>query len=141
MENPIILSVNCPECGVSLIDEKNTVKGKPAIRLDAEISGRRGVIYLSAEYDSFDKKGSVPLPDGAVAKMYCPHCYKRLMSDLPCEECRAKMVHFSIEGGGDIHICSRVGCREHYVDFTNSGNPLQKLFGDEGHKKKNPLQN
>lgn len=141
MENPIILSVNCPECGVSLIDEKNTVKGKPAIRLDAEISGRRGVIYLCAEYDCFDKKSSVPLPEGAVAKMYCPHCYKRLMSNLSCNDCRARMVHFSIEGGGDIHICPRVGCKEHYVDFTNTGNPLQRLFDKTGHRKGNPLQN
>ena len=141
MENPIVLTVNCPSCGESLIDSKNTVNGRPAIRVDIELSGRRGTIYLCSEYDCFDKKSSVPLPDGAVAKMYCPHCYKRLMSNTSCKVCSAKMVNFSIEGGGDIHICSRVGCEEHYVDFTNSGNPLQRMFDKTGHKKGNPSEN
>lgn len=126
------LSVKCPVCGVSLMDEKHQVDNEPSISLHIEMGGKKGTIKLSSIYGSYNYSCDIDLPMDEVAHFYCPHCEKEIISNTECLACGANMVPFYLDMGGKVAICSRVGCKNHTVEFENLSDALKKLYQKYG---------
>ncbi|MBN3035512.1 MAG: hypothetical protein JW861_07990 [Bacteroidales bacterium] len=128
----VSLSLKCPHCGESFMDKNKPVDNQPSICLDIEMEGKRGVIHLSSIYGSYNYTCNIPLVKGKVAGFFCPHCGKELNAKSECLTCGALMVDFYLDMGGKVSICSRVGCKNHYVEFEDLSQALRKLYQEYG---------
>ena len=126
------LRVKCPLCGKMLMDEEQLVDNEASIRMLIEMGGQRGTIHLSSVYGSYNYLSDIELPVGKVAGFYCPHCQQQILSNVECLTCGAPMVHFHLETGGRVAICSRVGCKNHAVEFTDLGDALRRMYQEYG---------
>ena len=124
----ISLRVNCPHCGVSLMDPNTLVDNIPGIKLDIAFDDNKGTIHLSSIYGSYNYTSNLKIPPGQVVAFSCPSCKETLESDLECAECNAKMVPLAIEEGGLVKICSRAGCKKHSVEFENLQHALEYFY-------------
>lgn len=124
----INLKVKCPLCDHTLMDDNNYVDGKPGIRVGIETPREKGTIILSAIYESYNFRCDVDLHDGEIVKFFCPHCEKVLNSDVECEHCGAPMIPMELEIGGKVSICSRKGCKGHFLGFEDITTALKKLY-------------
>ena len=111
----ISLKLKCPVCGESLMNKDYLVDNEPSISLKVEISNKKGTIRLSSIYGSYNHIVDIDLPSGNIAKFYCPHCNTHITSDSECLTCGAPMVPFYLDMGGKVSICSRSGCKNHFV--------------------------
>jgi len=130
MGTSFILSVKCPHCGKSFMDDTNQVNGHPGIRLNIETDSERGVLWLCPIYNCFAHKSSIVLKDDEMLKFFCPHCNKSLLQGMLCESCHAPLVAMNINIGGKVDICSRNGCKNHFVVFEDLNDALS-LFYDK----------
>ena len=128
MENNIVLSVKCPHCGTSLMDETTKVNGHPGIKLNIVTDHDRGVLWLCPIYGCFAHKSKIKFDEGEIVKMYCPHCNKQLGDDVDCKLCGAPLVSMNINVGGKVDICSRSGCTNHYVVFEDLNDALSLFY-------------
>lgn len=133
MEKLITLHVNCPRCEASLMDNKVKVNSKPGIKLEIRLAGKKGTLHLSQVYGSYEKKSSILLTEGAIAELYCPECHERLITNIPCKECNAKMVSLVVMSGGGVRICPRVGCKEYLLMLDDLESTSSDLFENLGH--------
>lgn len=133
MENLISLRTKCPYCKKSLMDPYDQINGKPSIKVDIEVNGKKGRFRLCSYYGCFDHKSSIELPENEQIKFFCPHCNKELISPNKCEECGSPMIPFALEKGGKVHICSKVGCNKHFISFQNVSDALRKLYNEFGY--------
>lgn len=132
----ISLNVKCPLCGESLMDKDHPVDKKPGIRLLMEADGIEGEIILSSIYGSYNHVSSLNVSAGHLSKFSCPHCRKQIISNDKCKSCGAKMIPFNLEMGGKVVICSRHGCKNHFVEFEDLSSALQRLYDEYGNGKK-----
>lgn len=132
------LKVNCPDCGTSLMDDKQLIDHEPSIHLNIEVNGNNGSINLSSIYGSYNYKSDIELVKGEVAKFFCPHCSANIVSEVPCYSCQAPMVPFYLDMGGKVSICSRSGCKDHKVEFDDLSIALSKLYQEYGFGKELP---
>jgi predicted RNA-binding Zn-ribbon protein involved in translation (DUF1610 family) len=130
MEKQVVLSVKCPHCGKSFMDESHQVNGQSGIKLNIETDHDRGIIWLCAIYGCFTHKTDIELKEEELVNFFCPHCKKSLLRDISCKECNAPVVGMNIVNGGKVNICSRKGCSNHYVIFEDLNDAL-KLFYDK----------
>lgn len=128
----ISLNVKCPVCGESLMVKDHKIDKKPGILLLTEIDGIEGELVLSSIYGSYNHYSNLTLPLGHIAKFSCPHCKKQIISDDECQSCGAKMIPFNLEMGGKVVICSRNGCKNHYVEFEDLSVALKRLYDEYG---------
>ncbi len=124
----IILHVKCPLCETSFMDSTRLVDGQPGIKLLVETPNQKGTILLSAVYESYNYKCDVEIVDGDIVKFFCPHCLQRIIDDMTCEECEAPMVPFLLDFGGKVMICSRAGCKAHFLEFEDFREALYKIL-------------
>jgi len=132
------LKVKCPDCGKSLMDHNQLIDNESSIKLDIEVSGKKGNINLSSIYGSYNYKSDVEMTPDEVVKFYCPHCTVQIVSDLNCLTCKAPMVPFHLDMGGKVSICSRNGCKDHKVEFDDLSIALSKLYQEYGFGKEKP---
>jgi NADH:ubiquinone oxidoreductase subunit E len=111
------VEVSCPRCSHSLMDKSHYIDGYPSIRATVSFDLRHGWVRLSCLYGSFAVDQEYPIPPGAVANFFCPHCHAELNGVSPCIHCGAPMVPMLIRGGGILQICSRRGCKGHMLDL------------------------
>lgn len=130
------LRVKCPICGKMLMDEEQTVDNEASIRLNIEMQARKGTIHLSSVYGSYNYQCDLDLSAGKVAIFYCPNCNNQITSSVECLMCGAPMVPIPLEMGGKVAICSRVGCKNHTVEFTDLGDALRRLYQEYGFRDK-----
>lgn len=130
MEKHIVLSVKCPHCGVSLMDESHKVNGHPGIKLNIETQNDRGILWLCPIYNCFTHDCNIQLKEKELVKFFCPHCNKSLLREMPCKICEAPMVGLNINVGGKVNVCSRKGCNNHYVVFEDLNDAIG-LFHDK----------
>jgi ssDNA-binding Zn-finger/Zn-ribbon topoisomerase 1 len=97
----------------------------------------KGTIYLSSIYGSYNYICDVDLPAGHVAEFFCPHCNEQVTSNIECLSCGASMVPFYLEMGGKVAICSRAGCKNHAVEFTDLSDALKRLYQEYGFRGRN----
>ena len=129
-KNLISLKVKCPHCHKSLMDYTHFLHDKPSIKLHIEIKDHHGVINLASCYGCYDKVCNIELVDNEIARLSCPFCKKELPSPTKCEDCGAPLVGFVLEKGGIVHICSRVGCKKHYVTFEDIYDTLTQFYNE-----------
>ncbi len=119
MNNYYKLTLKCPKCGEELGDSAKLIDKVPAAKLSIRSGNEEGTIWLSALYGSFAKESTLPVRDGETSVFSCPHCHADLTSKESCNLCQAPMVNFHLLEGGKVHICSRVGCTKHSIEFED----------------------
>jgi Zn finger protein HypA/HybF involved in hydrogenase expression len=128
----ISLKLKCPLCGKSLMDDEHLVDNEPSILLNIEIAGNKGSIRLSSIYGSYNYLTDIEMPKDEVAKFSCPHCKAHITSDSECLSCGANMVPFYLDMGGKVTICSRNGCKNHFVEFEDLAVALRRMYQEYG---------
>ncbi len=128
MYNFVFLSVKCPVCGVSFMDEEHPVDNSPGIKLNIKSGDNRGTIYLSSIYGSYNYICDITLLNNEIVEFYCPHCNTKLISEKRCRVCKANMIPLYLDIGGTVEICSRVGCKNHLVEFDDLSLALRKFY-------------
>lgn len=114
------IETSCPSCGCSLMDEGTLIDGRASIRLAFALPESRGSVALSCLYGTNGLKMEPQVPANAVVDMSCPHCSAALNGSWKCSVCEAPMVTMDIRGGGQLHICSRHGCRNRLLDLSET---------------------
>ena len=128
----ISINVKCPHCNKLLMDSERLVDHKPGIRLTIENAKKKGTIVLSSIYGSYNYLCDIELTVGETVKLFCPHCKKEISDQTKCNLCNAPMVSFLMDIGGIVNICSRIGCKNHFVEIVDLSSALKKL--DKEHK-------
>jgi len=134
LPNLVSLRVKCPVCGHSLMDEKRPVDNCPSIKLNVKVGEKTGVIHLSSVWESFNYICNIETPKKEILQLSCPHCNASLKGRADCEVCDAPMLPLDLELGGDVCICSRMGCKSHFVKFVDFSFALKRLYIDAGHQ-------
>ena len=129
-KNLISLKVKCPLCEKSLMDYTQYLNAKPSIKLHIEMADQQGVINLCSTYGCYDKVSTVDLVEKEIAKLYCPHCKEDLATTVLCSICKAPIVDFNLDKGGKVHVCSRIGCKKHYVSFEDIYDTLTSFYSE-----------
>jgi len=132
MSKQISLHVKCMSCGNSLMDYKNLMNNLPSIHSKIKVNGRDGNIHLCSTYGCYDHESDIDIANEDIVEFYCPHCGDSLNSNIPCKICDAPMVKFLIDMGGVVSICSRRGCKNHYVMFEDLQSALRKFHREYG---------
>lgn len=127
-KNLISLKVRCPVCNKSLMDYTQYLNAKPSIKLHVAHAGDEGVINLCSTYGCYDKLCSIELKENEIAVLSCPFCKSNLASEAKCDICQAPIVDFKLDKGGKVHVCSRVGCKKHYVSFEDIYDTLTNFY-------------
>lgn len=130
MNELISLKVNCPVCGKPLMDNETLVDNCPSIRFIIKVGEEKGAMNLSSVWESHNFLSDIETPEGAILKVYCPHCSSEISENAECDNCNAPMIPFDLDIGGKINICSRVGCKNHFVKFVDFTFALKKLFNE-----------
>ncbi len=130
------LKLNCPVCGKSVMDAEHLVDNEQSIKLNVEINDQKGKIWLSSIYGSYNYTSDIDLPAGETVDLYCPHCSKHISSDADCLVCGAEMVAFVLDIGGKVSVCSRIGCKNHFVEFDDLSVALKKLYQEYAYSGK-----
>ena len=138
----IHVKLQCHRCQKSLMDDEMQIDGHPSVKVLIEHEGKRGPLYLSSRYGSYNLHTEMDIKDGEVVRFVCPHCDAALTSSRKCYECKAPMVTFESELGGYLRICSRKGCGKHTIEFENLETELRAFYnkystffkGDIGHE-------
>jgi ssDNA-binding Zn-finger/Zn-ribbon topoisomerase 1 len=131
------LRVKCPICNELLMDEEHLVDNEASIKLNIEMGDKTGTIFLSSIYGSYNYICDIDLPSGGVASFICTHCHAQITSQVECLTCGASMVPFYLEMGGKVAICSRAGCKNHAVEFTDLSDALKRLYQEYGFRGRN----
>lgn len=126
----ISLKVKCPQCHQSLMDYTHFLNSKPSIKLLIDCAGKHGVIHLCSTYGCYDKESNIELVNNEIVKLFCTHCKKELPSSGHCNDCDAPIVHFDLEKGGKVHVCSRIGCKKHAVSFEDIYETLTNFYNE-----------
>jgi len=124
----IQLNVKCPHCKHSLLDKTHKIDEHPSVHFLFERKGKKGELYLSSLYGSYNSSIPSFVSEGDTLTLFCPSCKASLMSTRNCEKCNAQMVLMNIEDGGSIQICSRKGCKRHLLEFEDLGAELRAFY-------------
>ncbi len=124
----IQVNVKCPHCGKSLMDDDLKIDDHPSVKLNIQWSGKRGRLCLSSLYGSYKVDSELSVPEGEVAKFFCPHCNANLAGSRSCEQCSAPMVPLRFTEGGTVQICSRRGCKKHLIEFEELETALRAFY-------------
>lgn len=135
MTKIISLSVRCPICDKSLMDSNHLLNNHPGIRLRVETTSKhKGTIWLSSIYGDYNYSCEFLIPDSEVVTLTCPHCGENLKrKNLTCELCGAPIVSFNVDVGGKVNICSRNGCKNHFVVFDDLDTVIRKFYDEYGY--------
>ncbi len=127
MASQVALKVKCPVCRKSLMDKVHKIDGHSAIGLRMDVKGKKGWLRLSPVYGSYKVESEFPNAKDSLVKISCPHCQAALKSSSECEVCGAPMVSLMLEEGGKMFICSRRGCKKHFLEFEDINGALAKF--------------
>jgi len=110
------------------MDYTHYLNSKPSIKLHIEVKGKSGAINLCSSYGCYEKVSNVELVENEIARLSCPSCKKELPSPTKCEACGAPLVSLVLEKGGKVHVCSRIGCKKHFVSFEDIYDTLTQFY-------------
>ncbi len=112
------ISVSCPHCNRSFMDETFAIDGYPSVKVNISYNHEEGWLRLSCLYGSHNISMELDIPGNTVVKFNCPHCGVEIPCTSDCSMCRAPMVPMLVHGGGVVKICSRRGCKNHMLDVV-----------------------
>ncbi len=135
MPKKVSLNVKCPHCHKSVMDEHHLINNKQSIKCTIKLhNGTKGNIWLSSIYGDYNYSCDIEMPEGEIASFFCPLCGNDLKrKNLECEVCGAPIVSFNCSIGGKVSICSRSGCKNHYVVFDNVDTAIRKFYSEYGY--------
>ncbi len=125
----IPLNVKCTHCGNSLMDAEHRLDNEPSIALRMRLDEKEGWVHISSVYGSFLVTSEYPIPHNAVVEFLCPACHTLMESTVTCEVCLAPMISLLLEEGSRLFICSRRGCRKHFLEFEDAEVALSRFYG------------
>jgi len=130
MTHKIALVVKCPHCDHSLMDSNYLINNKDSIFLKIALQGgKAGNIRLSSVYGDYHYSCDLQIPEDTIVDFICPHCNVNLKREkIACSSCGAPIVTFNISAGGKVNICSRNGCKKHYVLFDDIDTELRRFY-------------
>lgn len=136
MTKVITLNVNCPYCNKSMMDEGHMINNKPSIKAEIVTSiKQKGYIWLSSIYGDYNYTSEFAIPDGDVVEFFCPYCHENLKrKKIECDVCGAPIVSMNVDVGGRVSICSRHGCKNHYVVLEDLDTIIRKFYNDYGYR-------
>jgi len=138
MASQVALKVKCPSCRKSLMDKGHKIDGQSAIGLRVDVKGKKGWLRLSPVYGSYKVQSEFPIAKDALVRISCPHCQTALKGSTECEICGASMVPMMLEEGGKMFICSRRGCKKHFLEFEDINGALAKFHDTYSYPGKLP---
>jgi ssDNA-binding Zn-finger/Zn-ribbon topoisomerase 1 len=110
------------------MDKEQLVDNEPGIKLEITVGDKKGHIWLSSIYESYNYFSDVEITQNEIAHFNCPSCHKEIISEDKCQSCYAPLVPFLLEDGGKVAICSRAGCKKHSVAFEDLGTALSYFY-------------
>jgi uncharacterized protein (UPF0212 family) len=113
------------------MDKEHPVDNEPGIKLDISIGNKKGHIWLSSIYESYNYTADIDIPPNEIAVFHCPSCHEELTSMDACVSCHAPLVPFHLEEGGKVTICSRAGCKKHSVAFEDLSTALGHFYDEQ----------
>lgn len=117
MASYLKITVKCPNCRESLMNQDHPVDELPSIHIKVKVVDRIGDLYLSTIYGSYNKRfENVADVAGGIVECSCPHCFVPFPFHQNCE-CGAPIAGLSLCIGGTIKFCTRNGCRHHSLEF------------------------
>jgi NADH-quinone oxidoreductase subunit E len=116
-ERVFAVSVSCPNCNRSLMNDEYLLDGYPMVRVTASFGRKHGWMRLSSLYGDYRTRSEYEIPKGAVLHFFCPKCHAELRSGRLCPDCDAPTILLLVRGGGTIQLCSRRGCKQHLLDL------------------------
>ncbi len=136
MKKRFEVEVSCPHCGHTLMDKNYFINNSQAIYLVIKTqNGGKGELWLSSIYGDHNYTANIPIQDESIVRFYCPHCRKNLRRrKVECDHCFAPIISFSCSIGGRVSICSRQGCKNHYIVMEDPDALVKKFFTDHGFK-------
>ncbi len=135
MTKVIALSVRCPYCDESMMDTHHLINNRPTIRVRIETPDKhKGTIWLSSIYGDYNYSTEFHLVDRELITFTCPNCGENLKrKNITCDLCEAPMISFNADIGGRVSICSRSGCKNHYVVFDDLLAVIRKFYDEYGY--------
>ena len=124
----LVVSVKCPYCKKTLMDDKMQIDGFPSVRAKIQHCDRNGALYLSSIYGSYNIISEVHVPEGEIVLFFCPECHASLLLKDLCEACKAPLAFFELKNGGMVQVCSRRGCKFHSIDYSNLEQKISTLY-------------
>ncbi len=124
----IHVKLKCFHCGKNLMDKGFQIDIHPSVKVIIEYKGKKGALHLSSRYGSHNVDSEIDVPNGKIARLFCPHCESELRSSRSCYECNAPMITFESELGGYLRICSRKGCKKHVIEFENLETEIRAFY-------------
>ncbi|MBN1221909.1 MAG: class I tRNA ligase family protein [Candidatus Aminicenantes bacterium] len=124
----LILELKCPYCRKSLMDEETQIDGHPSVKTLIQYQNKAGILRLSALFGSYEIKSDVYIPKDDLVLFFCPECRASLMLKDLCEECKAPLSFMELKNGGMVQICSRRGCKYHFVDYKNFAQKISAFY-------------
>lgn len=124
----INLYLKCPNCRKSLMDKSKKLGGYPSVVVKLTYAGKNSPLYLSSVYGSYEVETDINVPVGKIAGFRCPYCKTDLKIFRKCDVCGAQMVAFDLKEGGQVHICSRRGCKKHILEFENPDKEIEAFY-------------
>ena len=135
MSKVVSLTVKCPHCDASFMEEGHLINNKPSIRLLIHTKiGQKGYIWLSSIYGDYNFTSEFRIEEGEIVEFFCPSCKESLnLKKHECDVCAAPIVSLNCTIGGRVSICSRSGCKNHYVVFEDLDTTIRKFYEDYGY--------
>ncbi len=119
MSHAIRVHVNCPNCKSSLMEPGVRVDELDSILFRVKIGDRRGHLYLSQIYGSYNKIfDQAEDIIGAIVECSCPRCDTPFPVIGACK-CEAPIIALNLKNGGKINVCTRNGCKKHSLEFED----------------------
>jgi methionyl-tRNA synthetase len=124
----LVVNVKCPYCRKSLMDKEKQIDGYPSVKTKIQYHDRTGTLYLSSIFGSYSILIDIYVPEEEMVLFFCPECNASLLLKDLCEECKAPLAFLELKNGGTVQICSRRGCKYHFMDYTNFGQKLSAFY-------------
>ena len=124
----IVVNVKCPYCRKSLMDEGKKIDGYPSVKTKIQHHDKTGTLHMSSIFGSYNIISDIYVPEEEMVLFSCPECNASLILKDLCEECKAPLAFLELKNGGTVQICSRRGCKYHFMDYTNFAQKLSVFY-------------
>lgn len=124
----IVVEVKCPYCRKKLMDFEKRIDGYPSVKIRMQHRDKTGVLYLSPLFGSYNIISEIYVPKEEIVLFFCPECGASLFSKDLCEECEAPLAFLELIDGGTVQICSRRGCKYHFIDYKDFAQKLSVFY-------------
>jgi len=132
MAKEVSIEVKCPHCRNSLMDKRTLIDNKPSIKLNIQTETEYGTIRLCSVFGCHKHLCDFEINNGEIVRFFCPDCNQEIKGKIPCELCDAPMIPFPIKAGGRVWVCSREGCKNHFVAFQDLDTEIKKFYDEYG---------